>query len=45
MLEWLKSGTKEEPKIIIDKLSKLVDGDISRAIDKYLNSKPKTALT
>ncbi len=45
MLEWLKSGTKEEPKAIIDKLSKLVDGDISRAIDKYLNSKPKASLT
>lgn len=35
MLEWLKSGTKESPKVIIDKLSKLVDGDISRAINKY----------
>jgi hypothetical protein len=37
MLEWLKSGTKEKPEIIIDRLSKLVDGDIARAIDKYIN--------
>lgn len=36
MLEWLKSGIKEKPEIIIDKLSKLVDGDISRAIAKYV---------
>lgn len=38
MLEWLKSGTKEQPKHIIEKLSKLLEGDISRAIDKYLKS-------
>lgn len=37
MLEWLKSGTKERPEIIIDRLSKLVDGDISRAIVKYID--------
>lgn len=35
MLDWLKTGTKEKPERIIDKLSKLIDGDISRAIDKY----------
>jgi len=35
MLEWLKSGTKEKPEEIIDKLSKLIDGNISKAIEKY----------
>lgn len=38
MLEWLKSGTKESPENIIDRLSKLIDGDISRAIEKYTAS-------
>jgi probable dihydroxyacetone kinase regulator len=36
MLDWLKSGTKEKPEIIIDKLNKLIDGDIPRAIQKYI---------
>lgn len=37
MLEWLRSGTKESPEAIIDRLSKLIDGDIPRAIEKYTN--------
>ncbi len=36
MLDWLKSGTKEKPEIIINKLNKLIDGDIPRAIQKYI---------
>ena len=35
MLEWLKSGAKEAPAVIIDKLDKLINGEISRAIEKY----------
>ena len=36
MLDWLKLGTKEKPEIIVDKLNKLVEGDIARAIQKFL---------
>jgi uncharacterized membrane protein len=35
MLDWLKCGTKERPAVIIDKLSKLIEGDLPRAIIKY----------
>ncbi|HEX2925912.1 MAG TPA: dihydroxyacetone kinase transcriptional activator DhaS [Ruminiclostridium sp.] len=35
MLEWIKSGTKEKPEDIVDKLSKLIDGTISKAAEKY----------
>ena len=38
MLEWLKTGTKDNPELLIEKLSKLLDGDISRAIDKYIQN-------
>lgn len=36
LLEWLKTGVRENPEHIIEKLSKLIDGDISRAIEKYI---------
>lgn len=35
MLDWLRLGVKEKPEAIADKLSKLIEGDISRAISKY----------
>ena len=35
MLEWIKGGMKEDPERIIDRLSTLIHGDISRALDKY----------
>lgn len=35
LLEWLKKGTREKPEDIIENLSKLIDGDIARAIKKY----------
>lgn len=35
LCEWLKTGMKEKPEHIIEKLSKLIDGDIARAITKY----------
>lgn len=38
LVEWLKSGAKEKPENIIQKLSKLIDGDISRAIEKYIKN-------
>lgn len=36
LLAWLKTGAKEAPEHIIEKLNKLIDGDISRAIEKYI---------
>lgn len=35
MLEWIKRGMKDEPQKIIDRLSVLIHGDISRALEKY----------
>ena len=35
MLEWIKSGMKEKPEKIIDKLSILIKDDITRALEKY----------
>ncbi len=36
IVDWLKTGTKEKPESIIDKLTKLIDGDIPRAVEKYV---------
>jgi probable dihydroxyacetone kinase regulator len=36
LLQWLKTGAKEKPGNIIKKLSTLIEGDIGRAIGKYL---------
>lgn len=38
LCEWLKTGMKEKPETIIEQLSKLIDGDIARAITKYVKS-------
>lgn len=35
MLDWLKTGAKERPEMIIERLGKLIEGDIPRAIEKY----------
>ena len=35
MLDWIRNGMKEDPKTIIDRLSVLIHGDITRALDKY----------
>lgn len=37
MLNWIKNDMKEDPKDIIDKLSVLISGDITRALKKYAN--------
>ncbi len=34
LLEWIRSGMKEEPEIIINKLSKLIKGDIELGLKK-----------
>lgn len=35
MLDWVRSGMREAPEDIIDKLSRLITGDIKRALNKY----------
>lgn len=40
MLDWIKNGMKEDPRTIIDRLSVLIHGDITRALDKYSRDGP-----
>ena len=35
MLEWIRTGMKERPEEIVDKLDKLISGDVHRALCKY----------
>jgi len=35
LLDWIKNGMREDPSIIIDRLSILVHGNISAALDRY----------
>ncbi|MGX8710526.1 MAG: TetR/AcrR family transcriptional regulator [bacterium] len=40
MLDWIKNGMKEEPQTIIDRLSSLVHGNITSALDNYRTDIP-----
>ena len=40
MLDWIKDGMKEDPQQIIDRLSTLIEGDITRALNKYCMNVP-----
>lgn len=35
MLDWIKNGMREDPQQIIERLSTLIHGDITRALNKY----------
>lgn len=35
MLEWIRCGMKEDPKVLVEHLSILIQGDITRALEKY----------
>jgi probable dihydroxyacetone kinase regulator len=35
MLEWVRQGMKEDPKNVIEHISVLIQGDISRMLNKY----------
>lgn len=39
MLNWIKNGMKDDPKQIIDKLSMLIHGNITRALNNYRTDK------
>ncbi|MBU5438870.1 TetR family transcriptional regulator C-terminal domain-containing protein [Tissierella sp. MSJ-40] len=32
---WMKDGMKEPPEIIIEKLNKLIEGEMEKALKKY----------
>lgn len=35
MLDWIKNGMKKDPQQIIERLSILIEGDITRALNRY----------
>ena len=35
ILDWIRNGMKKDPQQIIDRLSILIEGDITRALNKY----------
>ncbi|MGE5390350.1 MAG: TetR/AcrR family transcriptional regulator [Deltaproteobacteria bacterium] len=35
VIEWMKKGMKEKPEDIIDRLSKLMEGNVGRALERY----------
>ncbi|MOA61325.1 hypothetical protein D3C78_1864330 [compost metagenome] len=38
MLEWIRHDMTEDPEMIIDRLSVLIEGDMEKAIKKYVKS-------
>ena len=40
MLDWIRRGMKDDPQQIIDRLSVLIHGDITRALQKYRTDRP-----
>lgn len=45
MLEWIRGGMKEDPKGIVEHLSILIHGDITRALDNFRMDKPLSKLS
>lgn len=35
LLDWIKKGMQEDPQLIIDQVSALISGDVTRALNKY----------
>jgi len=36
MTQWIREGAKEQPKVIIRDINRLIEGDIKKAIEKYM---------
>ncbi|TCZ80839.1 TetR family transcriptional regulator [Paenibacillus albiflavus] len=36
MLEWIRNDMSEDPRVMIDRLSVLIEGDMEKAINKYV---------
>lgn len=45
MLDWIRGGMKTEPKHIVDRLSLLIQGDITRALDNYRTDRSHEGVT
>lgn len=39
LLDWIKKDMKEDPQVIIDRLSTLIHGEVSRALNKFQQNK------
>ncbi len=39
LMDWIKKDMKEDPELIIEQLSTLIHGEVSRALEKYQNKK------
>lgn len=39
LMDWIKKDMKENPQLIINQLSTLIHGEVSRALEKYQNKK------
>jgi hypothetical protein len=35
MLDWIRTGMKDDPRKIVQRLGILIQGDITRALEKY----------
>ena len=43
MLEWIKNDMKADPKQIVDRISNLIHGDITRALENCRTDRPVTS--
>lgn len=43
MLEWIKNDMKTDPKEIVDRISSLIHGDITRALENCSSDRPVTS--
>ena len=43
MLEWIKNDMKADPKQIVDRISSLIHGDITRALENCCTDRPVTS--
>jgi probable dihydroxyacetone kinase regulator len=41
VIQWMRSGMKDQPKLIIEKLSELIEGNFLKALHTYENKSPQ----
>lgn len=41
LLDWIKKDMKEDPQVIIDRISTLIQGDVAKALSKFQQNKSK----
>ena len=40
LLDWIKKDMKEDPQVIIDRISTLIQGDVAKALSKFCRTNP-----